>query len=68
MPRLQVDLELEQIRRANSRSINSMRFLFLALNDVVAFEREVLETGKNYPQELQLHANPTTQGLSGLDE
>jgi len=60
---MKLAIQDEQMGRKNSRCISSMRFLFLALNDAVAFEREVLETGKNSSQELQLRANSTTQEL-----
>lgn len=58
MAALQHDFRLERVGEENSRSINSMRILFLALNDVVAFEREVLQFGNNSPRDRQLHANP----------
>jgi hypothetical protein len=39
------DPNVEEVHGANSRAINSIHILYLALNDVIAFEQLVLASG-----------------------
>jgi hypothetical protein len=47
--------ELEEIKTENSNAFSRIESLYLALNDLEAFERAVLAGGKNYaaPQTLR---------------
>jgi hypothetical protein len=44
------DQQLENIQNENSRAFRRIESLYLALNDLEAFEREVLAGGKNCPE------------------
>lgn len=42
--------ELEEINIENSNALSRIENLYLALNDLEAFERAVLAGGKNFPE------------------
>jgi hypothetical protein len=52
--------ELEAIKTENSNAFSRIESLYLAFNDLEAFERTVLARGKNYgaPQRLRSPSQP----------
>jgi hypothetical protein len=67
MARQQIGPEMNDVSRDNSHTVRSMRFLFLALNDVAGFEREVLKAGNKSRHAVEVNVNPTDQECSGLN-
>lgn len=53
-------IDLNRVKRDNFRAINDVRYLYLALNDVVEFERAVLAGDSQYPLKPSDQVNSAT--------